>query len=95
MRLEQVTAAVAKVRGEDWSVLAERWGDPAAALAMWIARRCTGLTLREIGQGTGGRDYAAVAMTIRRVDARMRRDKALRIQAAHVSKELNVKMSPQ
>lgn len=93
--LEQVTEAVARARAEDWDELAERWGDPGAGLAMWIARRCTGLTLREIGQGVGGRDYAAVAMAIRRMDTRLGHDKALRAQAAQICKLLNVKMSPQ
>ncbi len=82
-------------RGEEWSELAERRGDPGAAQAMWVARRCTGLTLREIGEGVGGRDYAAVAMAIRRVDARLHWDKTLRAQTAEVCRMLNVKMSPQ
>ena len=92
--LEQVTAAVARARGEDWEKLANRWGDPAVALAMWIARRCAGLTLCEIGEGIGGRDYAAAAMAIRRMDARLGRDEALRYQVAQVSKVSNVEMSP-
>jgi len=84
----------AKVRGEDWNDFAERWGDPGAALAMWVARRCTGLTLCEIGEGIGGRDYAAVAMAIRRVDSRLSRDRVLRAQATQICEVLNVKMSP-
>jgi len=92
--LEQVTEALAKVRGEDWNDFAERWGDPGAALAMWIARRCTGLTLCKIGEGIGGRDYAAVAMAIRRVDSRLSRDRVLRAQATQICEVLNVKMSP-
>ena len=48
-----------KVRGEAWEKWAKRRGDPAAGPAMWIARRRTGLTLRETGEGIGDRDYAA------------------------------------
>ena len=92
--VEQVISAVSKVRGEAWSEFGNRWGDPGAALVMWIARQCTGLTLREIGAAAGGRDYAAVAMAIRRLDARLHREKLLRNQAAEACHLLNVKMSP-
>ena len=73
----------------------ERRGDPGAALAMWIARRYTGLRLREIGDAFGGRDYVAVAMAIRRLDAGLRDNKNLRKQAAQTCAMLGVKMSPQ
>ena len=34
------------------------WGTP---LVMWLARRCRGMKLREIGAALGGKDYAAVS----------------------------------
>ena len=40
------------------------------ALAMWAARHCTGLTLKDIGAALDGFDYAAVAMAVRRLESR-------------------------
>jgi chromosomal replication initiation ATPase DnaA len=60
---------------------------------MWLARRCTGLTLCEIGEAVAGYDYAAVAMAVRRRQARLARDQALRNAAQQAARKLNVKMS--
>jgi len=92
--MEEVIAAVVKVKGEPWEQFRGRWGDPGASLVMWLARQYTGLTLREIGQAVGGKDYAAVAMSIRRLAAHLRRDKALYQETARACQVLNVKMSP-
>ena len=92
--VEQVIDAVARARGEAWSEFGLRWGDPGAAMVMWIARRCTGMTLGAIGAAVGGRDYAAVAMAIRRFETRLRKDRLLKKQAAKACQLLNVKMSP-
>ena len=40
----------------------DRYGDLGLALAMWAARRYTGLTLKDIGAALDGFDYAAVAI---------------------------------
>jgi len=95
VNIQQVIEAVSTVRGEHWSGFGNRWGDSGAALVMWIARQCTGLTLGEIGETVGGRDYAAVAMAIRRVGTRLSKDVSLKKQASKACELLNVKMSPQ
>ena len=92
VRLEEVRAAVAEVRGESWDALCHRHGDPSVAMAQWVARRCTGATLKEIGAATGGRDYGAVAMSIRRFDARLKEDRGLQADVRRVGQMLNVKM---
>ena len=84
-----------KVRGESWEAFGDRHGDPGAALVMWLARRCTGLTLQQIGDGVGGRDYAAVGMAIRRFEQRAQKSTSLRRQWRSAADMLNVKMSPQ
>ena len=92
--MEAVIKAAERVKGEDWETFRARHGDPGAALVMLVARRCTGLTLREIGEALGGRDYAAVGMAIKRLDRRLSEDKLLRRQLAVMSEMLNVEMSP-
>ena len=91
----EVIQAVEAVKGESWQQFGTRHGDTGAALAMWAARRCTGLTLCEIGEGTGGRDYAAVGMAIMRLDQRLKHDRSLRTQVDRLSQLLHVEMSPQ
>lgn len=46
-------------------------------LVLWVARRCTGLTLAELGRKAGGMDYAAVTMAVRRFPLACKRDKTL------------------
>ena len=43
-----------KSRGEPWEAFAPRHADPGLALTLHVARRCTGLTLRELGEAAGG-----------------------------------------
>ncbi len=57
------------VRGKYQRVLARR-------AAMYLARRCTDLTLRQIGEAFGV-DYTAVHMAVRRLEERRRHDPAL------------------
>jgi len=37
---------------------------------MWAARRCAGLTLKDIGAALDGFNYAAVSMAVRRLESR-------------------------
>jgi len=90
-----VVEAAEKVKGEPWADFRDRHGDGGAALVMWAARRWTGLTLREIGDVIGRRDYAAVSAAIKRLGIRARRDAKLRDQQRRLAQMLNVEMSPQ
>jgi len=92
--MDQVVEAVSEVRGESWEFLRDRWGDPGKAMVMWLARQYTGLTLKEIGEAVGGKDYAAVAMSVRRIHTRLQQDSVLRKDAEKACRLLNVKMSP-
>ena len=60
-----------------------------------LARRYTGLTLRELGAAVGGRDYAAVSIAIKRQQQRVQTDAALAAQERAAVKLLHVEMSPQ
>ncbi len=63
----EVVQAVETVKGEPWSAFAERHGDPGRALVYAAAWDYAGMTLAEIGLASGGVDYAAVGMAIRRL----------------------------
>ena len=70
--------AVERARGERWEAFAARRGDPGLALALYVARRCTGMTLRALGEAAGGMDYNAAGMAISRFERRLAKDGSLR-----------------
>ena len=62
--------------------------DPGLALTLHVARRCTGLTLRELGEAAGGMDYAAVAAAIRRFGIKLAESRALQVQIEDLLKRI-------
>ena len=74
---EKVVGVVERLSGEKWSEFRDRHGDKRRDLVLWVARRCTGLTLAELGQAAERLDYAAVTMAIRRFPSACERDHAL------------------
>jgi hypothetical protein len=74
---ESIIAAVEKLWGEPWEKISQRYGDPGRELAMLIARRYGGKSLREIGDAVGGLEYPAVSDAVRRTSARLETDRVL------------------
>jgi REP element-mobilizing transposase RayT len=83
----EVLRAVERARGERWEAFAARRGDPGLALALYVARRCTGMTLRALGQAVGGMDYNAAGMAISRFERRLLKDSSLRRMAERILNE--------
>ena len=54
---------------------------------MYAGRRCTGMTLRALGEAAGGMDYTAVSMAVKRFEARLSHDKALRRMVERLLRE--------
>jgi hypothetical protein len=69
-----VISAVESVTGAESRKFMQQRGVVARPLVLWAARRFGRMTLREIGQAVGGLDYTAVAMAIRRLEDRTKRD---------------------
>jgi putative transposase len=61
-------AVAEEVKGEKWEVFGRRYGDPGRAVVFCLAKRYSGMTLKEIGERAGGVDYAAVSDMIRRYE---------------------------
>ena len=80
------SGVVERLGGEQWSAFSERPGDKRRDLVLWVARRCSGLTLAELGRKAGGMDYAAVTMAVRRFPEACQRDKSLARLADEVIK---------
>ena len=85
-----VRKAVEAVKNEPWARFANRHGDWGRDLALYLARHHTGMTLRAIGQQAGMASYYAVAQSIRRMPARLKRDRDLRTTAQKALKCMHV-----
>jgi REP-associated tyrosine transposase len=72
-----IVAAIEKVWDEPWEDIRQRHGDPGCALAMLIARRFGGMSLRATGHAAGGLQYPAVSDAVRRISSRLETDGAL------------------
>jgi putative transposase len=74
---ERIISVIEKLWKEPWKEVSGRHGDPGRELAMLIARRYGGMSLREIGEAVGGLKYPAVSEAVRRTSARLEADRAL------------------
>jgi len=83
----EVVMAVESSRKEKWERFAERHGDPGMAMTFYLGRRCTGLTLRELGEAAGAMDYSAVAAAIRRFKGRLAQDRMLQSQTGEILRD--------
>jgi len=85
-----VRGSVERVKGEPWAQFATRHGDTGRDVALYVLRREGGLTLRAAGQRVGLPNYNAAAQAIRRLNARLQRDKNLRRLLSEVIKCIKV-----
>jgi putative transposase len=88
---EEVISAVAQLSGQEAEQYMKKHGGWERPMVYWAARRYCGMTLKEIGEQAGGRDYAAVAMALRRLEPSLKADKSLRRCQEQLEDMLNVK----
>jgi len=87
---EEVVGAVEKAKGERWDEFRDRHGDWGRDMVLAVARRCTGMTLRELGNRVGDMDYAAVSEAIRHLERRQMPRRDLREARKRVEQFLNL-----
>jgi putative transposase len=87
---ESITAVIEKLWKKSWKEVSCRHGDPGRELAMLIARRYGGMSLREIGEAVGGLQYPAVSDAVRRTSARLETDRALQKRFKRLCKILRL-----
>lgn len=78
---EDVVRAVEKEKGESWVTFRERRHDWGRDLALVIARRHCGMTLKALGKAAGDMSSVAVHMALRRMNDRLQSEAVL--QAAY------------
>ncbi len=89
---ERVVAAIEQLWSEPWEQLSQRHGDPGRELAMLIARRYGGMSLREIGDAVGGLQYPAVSDAVRRTSAQLEIDQELKKRFKRICKILRLQI---
>jgi hypothetical protein len=81
-------------QGQDWETLHTGHGNGALGAALYLARKHSDNTLRELGELAGGMQYPAVTMAIRRLAKRLEDNKALARKVKRVEKMLFVLLRP-
>ena len=74
---KQITEAVSSVWDQKWQTLSTAHGNAARSVALYVARRYSDRTLRELAQLAGDMEYPAATMAIRRLERRLKLDKHL------------------
>lgn len=87
--LETIIATVEQERGARWEEFAERHGDWGRDLALYLARKRSGLTLEQIGAGMGGLPYKAVGKAVQRFAACVATDREKRVAVESCMKQLS------
>lgn len=85
-----ILAVVEKVTGERVAEFMGRRGGIGRALALWAARNYGAMTLQEAGKAAGGMDYAAVSISVKRLEQRARKEASLRQKLHQMEPLLNV-----
>jgi len=75
--LDRIVAAVEQEKGEPWAAFRDRHGDWGRDLALYLARRRSGLSLREIAESLGELEYKAVASAVARFTRRLPQERLL------------------
>jgi hypothetical protein len=86
---ERVVAVVEKLKGQGWGEFRDQHGDWGRDMALVLGRREGRMTLGELAERVGGIDYVSVASAVRRMSARLTRDKELAGVAERARKELH------
>jgi REP element-mobilizing transposase RayT len=86
--IEEVIAAIERVRGRRWAAFRDLHGDWGRDVVLYLARRRCGLGLKELGHAAGAMDYASVSVTIHRFARRLSGEPALRRHLEACEKEL-------
>jgi len=66
----------------------QRHGEAGLGMAFYVARRCSGLTSRQLRESTGRIDYSAVAASIKRFEQRLKNESRLRLQTQALLKKI-------
>ena len=87
-RFEDVVGVIEREKGEPWERFKNRRGDWGRDLVLVLARRHSGMKLKELGTRVGGLDYGAVSEAIRRLERQIIVDRKLNALYTRLRDEL-------
>jgi hypothetical protein len=90
--LASVIRCVEEVKGQKWEEFRDRHGDSGRDLVLYLGRRACGSRLAELATLVGAKEYATVAMAVKRLARRLQREARLREECRQVHQLLNVKI---
>ena len=73
----EAVRVVEQLKGERWEQFRDRHGDCGRDMALYLARHCCGMKLREVAEADGGLDYGSVSNSVQRLGRRARADRKL------------------
>lgn len=90
--LAQVIRCVEAVKGQKWEEFRDRHGDHGRDLVLYLGRKVCGLKLKDLAQSVEAKEYATVAMAVKRFETSLKKGKSLQEEYRRVMQMLNVKM---
>jgi len=90
--MASVIRCVEAVKGEKWEAFRDRHGDTGRDLVLYLGRKVCGLTLNALAAVAGLKEYATVAMAVKRFATRLHQQEDLQEKCRRVTQLLNVKM---
>jgi chromosomal replication initiation ATPase DnaA len=73
------------MKGQKWEQFRDRHGDTGRDLVLYLGRKVCGLRLKELAAVVGVKEYATVAMAVKRFEARLNKEQTLRQECQKVN----------
>jgi putative transposase len=90
--LGSVIRCVEDVRGQKWDQFRDLHADTGRDLVLYLGRKVCGIKLKDLAAVAGVKEYATVAMAVKRYEARLKRQRTLQEECRRVEQLLNVKI---
>jgi REP element-mobilizing transposase RayT len=90
--VSEVVRCVEEAKGEKWEAFRDRHGDGGRDMVLYLGRQLCGAKLNDLARLAGLKEYAAVAMAIKRFMARLAGRKGIPEEWQAVNQMLHVKM---
>ena len=91
-KVAEIVRALEEVRGRKWEEFRDRHGDVGRDLVLYLARRLCGAKLDTLAALAGVKEYATVAMAVKRFEARLTQQPSVQAECRRVRELLNVKI---
>jgi REP element-mobilizing transposase RayT len=85
---DRIVAVVEQIKGESFADFRNRHGDWGLGVVLYLARRCSGLTLSQLGELAGGMAYKAVFAQVKYTGKRLDKDATVRAIYEQCQKQL-------